>query len=315
MQYVNTLPSDEESCYYAEHLDFRADSYLLPFVSDDDLAAVLPHCPHVTSARLNGIHDLSSRTLILLASHADELTHLDVSGCADVTDLGLKAIATYATSLRALSISRVFSTTDAAIGALVRGLPHLEELDMDMLPLVTALSTRDVWTYGKKLRRWSLAGCKNVTDSGFPWTPTRDILEVAQGTRSQDRDRYRSWMETLPPLVLPPIYKLGDLRFLDLSHCARVTDAAVFGLVAHAPRIAHLNLSGCIKIGNGAMYRLCELGEHLVEIDVAGLDEVTDAGMYALASACPRLRSVDISCQCPPSPIRIMPIIATGANI
>ena len=102
MQYVNTLPSDEESCYHAEHLEFRADSYLHPLVCDDDLAAVLPHCPHVTSACLNGVRDLSSRTLILLAQHADNLTHLDVSGCEDVTDLGLKAVATHATSLRAL---------------------------------------------------------------------------------------------------------------------------------------------------------------------------------------------------------------------
>ncbi|KAI1796074.1 RNI-like protein [Ganoderma leucocontextum] len=293
MEYVNTLPEDEESCYHAEHLEFRADSYLHPLVSDDDLAAILPHCPNVTSARLNGIRDLSSRTLILLARHADELTYLDVSGCPDVTDLGLKAVATHSTSLRALSVSRIFSTTDTAIGALVRGLPHLEELDMDMLPLVTALSTRDVWTYAKKLRRWSLAGCKNVTDSGFPWTPEHEDLEAAQGR--QGRDRYRSWMESLPPLILPPIYKLSDLRFLELSHCARLTDAAVFGLVAHAPRIAHLNISGCIKLSNKAMHRLCELGEHLVEIDVAGLEKVTDAGIHALTSACTRLRAVDIS--------------------
>ena len=297
MQYVNTLPSDEESCYHAEHLEFRADSYLYPLVCDDDLAAVLPHCPHVTSARLNGVRDLSSRTLILLAQHADNLTHLDVSGCEDVTDLGLKAVATHATSLRAVSISRVFSTTDAAVGALVRGLPHLEELDMDMLPLVTALTTRDVWTYGKKLKRWSLSGCKNVTDSGFPWTRDIDVNREEAARGSVEGDRYKSWMETLPPLVLPHIFKLGDLRFLYVSHCARLTDAAVFGLVAHAPKIAHLNLAGCIKLSDRAMYRLCELGEHLVEIDVAGLEKVTDAGMYALISACPRLHSVDISCQ------------------
>lgn len=302
MEYVNTLPSDEESCYHAEHLEFRPDSYFHPLISDDDLAMVLPHCPNVTSARLNGIRDLSSRTLILLALHADELSHLDVSGCADVTDLGLKAIATYSTSLRALSISRVFSTTDAAVSALVRGLPHLEELDMDMLPLVTALATRDVWTYAKKLRRWSLAGCKNVTDSGFPWTPTtrEELNSQESAAQGSGRIRYRSWMETLPPLVLPPIYKLGDLRFLDASHCARLTDVAVFGLVAHAPRTSHLNLPGCIKLGDGAMHRLCELGEHLVEIDVAGLERVTDAGVYALVSACPRLRTVDVSCQSSP---------------
>ena len=310
--YVNALPSDEESCYYAEHLEFRTDPNADPLFSDDDLAAVLPHCPHITSAFLSGIRDLSSRTLILLAEHADELAYLDVSGCAAVTNLGLQAIATRSTSLRAINVSRIFGTTDAAIAALVRGLPHLAELDMDMLPLVTALATRDVWTYAKKLRRWSLSGCKNVTDSGFPWVPGRERLEAAREER--EGGRHRSWMESLPPLVLPPIYLLNDLRFLDLSHCARITDAAVLGVVAHAPRIATLNVAGCIELTDIAMQKICELGEHLTNVDVAGLEKVTDAGVLAIASACKRLRSVDISCQYAPPPIRSTSITILRTN-
>ncbi|TBU46010.1 RNI-like protein [Dichomitus squalens] len=293
--YVDALPSDEESCYYAAHLEFRANPHSDAPVSDDALAAVLPHCPHITSAVLGGIRDLSSRTLILLASHADELAHLDIAGCAYVTDLGLKAVATHATALRAINLGRTFSTTDAALAALVRGLPLLEELAMDMLPLVTARATRDVWTYAKRLRRWSLSGCKNVTDSGFPWVPARDALEVAREESSGGRGRHRSWMESLPPLVLPPLYKLHDLRFLDLSHCARLTDAAVLGLVAHAPRISRLNVAGCVELTDRAMHEICKLRDHLSEIDVAGLGRVTDAGVFAIASTCTRLRSVDIS--------------------
>ena len=121
-------------------------------------------------------------------------------------------------------------------------------------------------------------------------------------------------MESLPPLVLPLIYLLNDLRFLDLSHCARITDAAVLGIVAHAPRIATLNVAGCIELTDIAMQQICELGEHLTNIDVAGLEKVTDAGVLAIASACKRLRSVDISCQYAPPPIRSTSITIPRTN-
>ena len=118
--YVDELPSDEESCYYAEHLVFHPDPdpAVPPAYTDDELAAVLPYCPHISAAYLSGIPDLSSRTLILLAEHASGLAYLDVSGCAAVTNLGLQAIATRSTSLRAINVSRIFGTTDAAIAAL-----------------------------------------------------------------------------------------------------------------------------------------------------------------------------------------------------
>ncbi|KAI9064857.1 RNI-like protein, partial [Trametes sanguinea] len=90
-------------------------------------------------------------------------------------------------------------------------------------------------------------------------------------------------------------HKLNELRELDLSHCARITDAAVLGVVAHAPRIHHLNLAGCIELTDRSLHALCALGGHLAVVDIAGLWRVTDEGVFALASACRRLQVVDIS--------------------
>ncbi|RPD66849.1 RNI-like protein [Lentinus tigrinus ALCF2SS1-7] len=289
--YIDELPSDEESCYYAEHLVFHPDPdpTVPPAYTDDELAAVLPYCPHIAAAYLSGIPDLSSRTLILLAEHASGLTYLDISGCTQVTDLGLQAVAAHSTSLCSLFISRIPSITDHGLAALVRGLPHLEELEMENLPLVTALSARDIWTFARGLKRWILSGCMHITDSGFPWVPERTQLEA------EDADKRRTWMESLPPLILPATHKLNNLRVLDLSHCLRLTDAAILGVVAHAPRIHNLNLAGCIELTDRALHAICTLGRHLRIIDVGGLERVTDEGVFAVASACGRLRSVDIS--------------------
>ena len=147
--YLNELPSDEESCFYPEQLIFHADPdhdaglTPIPAYTDDDLAAVLPFCPNLTSAYLSGIPDLSSRSLILLAQNASALTYLDISGCTDITDLGLHAVATHCTSLTSLFISRIPGVTDPALAALVRGLPHVKEVEMDSLSFVTGHSLRD----------------------------------------------------------------------------------------------------------------------------------------------------------------------------
>ncbi|KAI0722635.1 RNI-like protein [Earliella scabrosa] len=293
--YIDELPSDEESCYYAEHLVFHPDPdpdpTLPPAYTDDDLAEILPHCPNISSAYLSGIPDLSSRTLILLAETAPALTYLDVSGCTELTDLGLHAVATHSTALTSLFLSRIPGATDHALAALVRGLPHLEQLEMDGLPLVTAVSLRDVWTFARGLKHWTLSACPNVTDAGFPWVPACAELPASQ----EREDRRRTWMETLPPLVLPGTHTLDGLSVLDLAHCARLTDAAVLGIAAHAPNIRHLNLAGCIELTDRALHALCALARHLRVVDLGGLDRVTDKGVFALVSACRRLRSVDVS--------------------
>ncbi|KAI0774587.1 RNI-like protein [Fomes fomentarius] len=294
--YIDELPSDEESCFYAEHLVFHPDPDpdpdFPPEYIDDELAEVLPYCPNITSAYLSGIPDLSSRTLILLAENAPDLTYLDISGCAEVTDLGLSSVATHSTSLTSLFISRIPGVTDRGLAALVRGLPHLEDLEIDNLSLITAVSLRDVWTFARGLKHWTLSGCMNITDAGFPWVPGTTQLQ----TNQERDDRRRTWMENLPPLVLPGTHTLDNLRILDLSHCVRLTDAAILGVVAHAPRINQLNIAGCIELTDRALQALCALGRHLRILDVAGLERVTDKGVFAVISECRRLRSVDVSC-------------------
>ncbi|KAI0677228.1 RNI-like protein [Trametes maxima] len=313
MSYIDVLPSDEESCYYAEHLEFHRDPEdpnLAPAVSDDELAAVLPYCPNITSAHLSGVQDVSSRTLIILAESAPNLTHLDLSGCTNVTGLGLNAIAAHSTSLVSVAISRISGITDPALARLVRGLPLLKELEMDHLPLVTSVSVRDIWIFGRGLRKWTLSGCPQVTDSAFPWAPAREQLRKLETTSLEDEAsepapstrptrlataRPKTWLESLPPLVLPATHRLNALRVLDLSHCVKLTDSAVLGLVAYAPRIQHLNLAGCLELTDRALHALCALGSHLAAVDIAGLERVTDGDAFALASACRRLQSVDIS--------------------
>lgn len=294
MEYVDNLPSDEESCYYAEHLEFHHNPALPPAFTDDELAQVVPHCPNIATALLGGIPDLSSRTLILLAEHAPRLAALDISGCSAVSDLGLHALATHATSLSALAISRIPGVTNRALAALVRGLPRLQELEMDALPLVSARGVRDVWTFARRLRRWTLAGCLHVTDGGFPSVRAPDGADAD----SPDGAEPGATGGATPPLVLPAAHTLGALHLVDLSHCARLTDAAVRGLVKHAPRVHELSLAGCGGLTDGALRAVAAgLGPHLRVLDLGGLLRVTDSGVCALVGACARLQAVDISCE------------------
>ena len=98
----------------------------------------------------------------------------------------------------------------------------------------------------------------------------------------------------MPPLVLR--HQAEKLRVLDLT-CTKITDAAVEGIVTHAPKIQSLILSGCTLLTDRALEAICKLGEHLDVVMLAHVANITDGAMIKLARSCPNLRCVDVACK------------------
>lgn len=310
MKLLNVLPISEEACELAEVLEFQKG--VQHFVIDDDLARTLPYCENLEAALLSGIPDLTDRTLILLASTSPRLKILDVSGCREITDVSVRDLAVHATQLQAVRLNSVAGITDPSISALVRSLPHLAELELNDVPLLTAASVRDIWSFAKKLRILRLAGCHQLTDKAFPhvFPPSPNTGTVRTSTAphslrhkapitlnaSPPTSRPSSWMDGLPPLLLPDSHVLEDLRLLDLSNCKKITDNTVKGAVAHAPRIHHISLASCVLLTDISADSLCQLGTNLEYLSFAHLAKITDRAVVDLVRSCPRLKTVDISC-------------------
>jgi len=303
MHFVNRLPLTEESCYEILHLELTSDED--HGIIDDDLAHILPFCPNLESVHLTGVPDLTDRTIILLAQTSPHLVELDISGCTQVTDVAILEVAKVATDLEVVRLNGLTTLTDPSVSALARSLTHLTELELSNLPLVTASSVRDIWTFSTKLTRLKLAHCAHLTDKAFPSSPPSSARTSTRGAsvalsslpanRSSNGTRPSTWLDNLPPLVFSRAHKLAHLRLLDISYCIRLTDAAISGIVACAPRLQHLNLGGCMALTDEAAYAVASLGQHLKVLFLTHAEQLTDRGIMSIVRACTRLKSVDVS--------------------
>jgi F-box and leucine-rich repeat protein GRR1 len=261
-------------------------------ITDDDLAQVLPGCPHLESVVLSGVPDTTDRTIVLLASTAVNLQGIDLTGCEQVTDVGVLDLTAKSLPLQWVQLNGVVGLTDPSISSIAKSCPALVELELCDLPLLTALSMRDIWSFSRKLRTLRLARCPLITDSAFP-SSVNSKKRIYSGTEKPLPPIPENFM-ALPPLVLH--HTAENLRVLDIAYCSKVTDDAVEGIIKHAPKIQTIVLSGCTLLTDRAVESVCRLGDHLDILMLAHVTNITDRSIMQLARSCTNLRSIDVSC-------------------
>ncbi|KAJ6490420.1 hypothetical protein C8R47DRAFT_1014676 [Mycena vitilis] len=262
--------------------------------TDDELAAVFSECPHLETVVLSAVPATTDRTIVLLAENAINLQGIDLSGCHEVTDIGVFELAAKSLPLQWIQLNGVVGITDPAIIALAKTCSRLTVMELCDLPLLSALSVRDIFTYSRKLRTLRLARCSLLTDKAFPAVPaSRSSTPVSyQGYEKPLPPPPATWLDELPPLILR--HTADNLRILDLSFITGITDAAIEGIVSHAPKIQHLRLSGCKQLTDRTLESICKLGAHLDVLMLAHVSNITDRGVVKLARACTNLRCIDM---------------------
>ncbi|TFK55527.1 RNI-like protein [Heliocybe sulcata] len=293
MSTFDRLPTREERPY-VRHLLLTADGDLR--ISDDVLADILATCNHLETAFLSGVPDLSDRTLVVLASAAVHLEGIDLTSCKEVTDVGVYELAAQCAGLQWIKLNGVVGIRDPSVSLIAKTVPHLSELELCDLPLLTASSVRDVWMFSRKLRRLRLSRCPQLTDQAFP--ASRNGVSSVSFARTSvtgegDRSEPASWLNMLPPLVLQ--HTAENLRVLDISYCTKLTDRAIEGIVQHAPRIQTLVLSGCTSLTDAAIDSVCNLADFLDVLLLAHVTNITDRALVRLSRSCTKLRCVDLA--------------------
>ncbi|TFK43734.1 hypothetical protein BDQ12DRAFT_695790 [Crucibulum laeve] len=260
-------------------------------ITDDQLAHVLAASPHLESVVLSGVPVTTDRTVVLLAENAINLQGLNLSGCKEVTDIGILDITNKSLPLQWILLNGVVGLTDPSISAIAKSCSRLVELELCDLPLLTPLAVRDIWSFSRKLRTLRLAHCSLLTDKAFP-SPLAYDLPPDSADEKPLPHRPITWLEELPPLILR--YSAENLRVLDLTSC-KITDEAIAGIVAHAPRIHTLILSGCTLLTDRALESISNLREHLDVLMLAHVANITDRAVVKLARSCTNLRCLDVA--------------------
>ncbi|KAI0340779.1 RNI-like protein [Trametopsis cervina] len=327
MSYLNCLPSTEETCEDAQVIEIHPK---YSGITDDQLARILHLCPNLQRLSLAGVRDLSDRSLVIIAQTTTDLKYIDISGCKEVTDIGVHELASQANRLEVVKLNGIVGLTDPSLIALVRSLPRLAELDATDLPLLTSHSVRDIWTFGQNLKKVRLGRCGHIDDKGFPIRTDTPLSPVPSVTNSAahaavipspvgrgqassaslsnigsegglyhapdpEAGRISSWLDALPPLILPGHRVLSQLRTLDLTECTHITDSAVAGIVAYTPHLQHIHLAGCVLLTNASLSQLTLLGRHLETLTISYASTITDAAILDLVRACPNLAVIDVS--------------------
>lgn len=278
-------------------------------ITDEAIVQIIPSCPNLNSIVLSGIPDISDRTIVKLASSALNLQGINLTGCSQVTDVGILELTAKSLPLEWIQLNGVVGITDPSVCAIAKSCSRLVEVELCDLPLLTAVSVRDLWSYSRKLRTLRLARCALLTDKAFP-SPSGSITDGPDPTADDEKPlppSPKTWLEELPPLILR--HTAENLRILDLGYCPKITDDAIAGIIAHAPKIQSLVLSGCVALTDDAISSICHLRDNLDTLMMAHVANITDRAIVKLARSCWKLRSADFACESLPRLRESVPLL------
>lgn len=161
------------------------------------------------------------------------------------------------------------------------------ELELSNTPLLTDGTVFGIFLHSKHLRDFRLTWHTSITSAGFPsleylseCTDTElqaaaqqagfytdavaHATDPAKADEDYDYDDLKTDDQPAAVIVPRPVTDLFDnLRVVDLTGCAALTDEALANLVANGPRIRNLTLAKCTNLTNKSVYSICELGKHL----------------------------------------------------
>jgi len=224
-----------------------------------------------------------------------------------------------------LSTSECTGLTDAAMGFRGAGLRHTPQLNqVPLLALSLAFCTQltdnallGIASSCKKLKMISLDGLTRLTDTGLGYLSApegcRELQVVSlRYTQIGDRgvDSLARGLPRLKSLSLDytqvsdiALYSLANfiadhLLHLDLTACAKITDAGILRLASRCGGIHYLSLSECPLIGESSIANIVSSLFSLTHLKLSGLSRLTDRAVHNIETHCRSLLYLDISfCQ------------------
>jgi F-box and leucine-rich repeat protein GRR1 len=241
-------------------------------LTDDSLCRVFGSVPNLVALDLTGVSNVSDLAILILAGVAKKLQGINLGGCKQISNESIIALSENCPLLRRIKLSGLERLTDPAVTALAKGCPLLLEVDLNDCKAISGRCVRDLWRFPRCMREMRLSGCADVGEEGFPAPPLPGAPDAygvypfnnnpasAQWGYSSEED------PTEPNAPLPALrlqHSYDTLRMLDLTSCIALTDTAVEGIIAAAPRIRNLVLAKCGEITDKGVEAICKLGRSL----------------------------------------------------
>lgn len=233
-------------------------------LTDSGLVPLLQHSSHLLALDISGDEAITDASIRTIAENCRRLQGLNISGCRLVTNESMILLAENCRFIKRLKLNECAQLQDNAVMAFAENCPNILEIDLHQCHLIQNEPITALIAQGQALRELRLAGCELIDDSAF--------------------------------LSLPAQRQYEHLRILDLTSCARLTDAAVQKIIDVAPRLRNLVLAKCRNITDIAVHAISRLGKNLHYLHLGHCGNITDDAIKKLVASCNRIRYIDLGC-------------------
>lgn len=231
---------------------------------DNGVMSLVENNTSLHALDISGLSQITEQTILHVAKCCKRLQGLNISGCQRVSNESMIELAENCRYIKRLKLNGCHQLRDEAIQAFADHCPNILEIDLHECLNITNEPITSLFLQGRALRELRLANCELINDSAF--------------------------------LALPPNRTYENLRILDLTACARITDAAVQKIIEVAPRLRNVVLAKCRNITDAAVYAISKLGKNLHYIHLGHCGQITDEAVKRLVQSCNRIRYIDLGC-------------------
>jgi F-box and leucine-rich repeat protein GRR1 len=200
---------------------------------------------------LNGVNQVTDKSIISFAENCRALLEIDLHDCRLVTNASVNSLLRGTLrNLRELRLAHCVLVNDGAF----MGLP--EHLTFDSLRIL------------------DLTACENVTD---------DSVERIVNSAPRLRNLVLAKCRLITDRAVLAICKLGkNLHYVHLGHCSGITDGAVIQLIKSCNRIRYIDLACCNRLTDTSVQQLATLPK-LRRIGLVKCQSITNRSIFALA--------------------------------
>ncbi|KAG0218518.1 SCF ubiquitin ligase complex subunit [Mortierella sp. NVP41] len=224
---------------------------------------------------LSEIPAVTDAVLDVVARFCPKLHTLYLAGCAALTDDSVVKLAYSCPHLKRIKLSQCVLLTDRSILALTQHCPQLMEIDVTNCNLMTNAAVQSVVQSLPHIRDINMTLLANLSDLAFSAIPLGSLQFPS------------------PSLIT---HRFDQLRVLNLTSCALITDETLARIIPAAPRLRNLTLTKCDRITDTAASVIKVLGKHLHYLHLGHCSKLTDRAIATLAQHCTRIRYLDLAC-------------------
>ncbi|KAL9537820.1 hypothetical protein MBANPS3_011432 [Mucor bainieri] len=305
----------------AFHVSLHAWITFFTIIQATHQTTTFPYAAFVRRINLSPLSLLIEDLHIMALRSCKRLERLTLAGCSKLTDVGLCTLLhAIGPTLVSLDLSDVYQITDATITAAATSCPQLQGFNLSMSRVhhsITDASVTRLAAQCTHMKRIKLNNCTHVSHQAAialsqhcPRLIEIDLtncsitnavlVAIFRHNRELRELRLSQADRSTPQMDDTAFHSLQhhgyqQLRLVDLTGIARLSDVAIDTLVRAAPKIKSLVLNKCPQITDHGVLAIARLGRYLHFLHLGHCAQITDASIQRLAAACLRLRYLDLA--------------------